>query len=249
MAARTAYVLAGLLLVGVFGAAFVSRSESREDFIIRQQAGDIVVDGPELNFDFDGPDVDGPDVNGPNIDGPELTFWDVLYNLFLVALVIAMVVGLILVVKRFGPGSGDEDVDDRTTRLDSNRHDYGRVEGEEGWAAFERFCYQLLQDPDPSRAVRIVMRYAEAGLGRLDQRIADETPNEWLRRTRSNQHDLAHHLAPIISSYNSVRFGGNGASPAERDQAVNALRTLARAACDRPPEAPDIVGATGGNTR
>ncbi|MFW2383435.1 MAG: DUF4129 domain-containing protein [Acidimicrobiales bacterium] len=248
MTARTAYTLAAVLLLGVLAAAFVSRNESRDDFIIRQQVGDFEIDAPDLNPpDLNGPDIDGPDFRGPNIDGPSLTWLDVAYTLLLVLSVIALVIGVILVVRRFGPGRADDGVDARTIRLSGLGHTDTPVGGEEGWAAFERFCYALLQDPDPSRAVRVVMRYAEAGLGRLTSRIADETPNEWLRRVRQEHPDLAVDLGPIITSYQSVRFGDNGASPAERDGAVNALRTLARRACGTiPPASPDPAGAGSG---
>jgi len=248
MTARTAYTLVAVLLLGVSAAAFVSRNESRNDFIIRQQVGDFEIDAPDLNPpDLNGPDIDGPDFQGPNINGPSLSWLDVAYTLLLVLSVIALIVGVILVVRRFGPGRADDGVDARTIRLTDVGHPDTSIAGEEGWAAFERFCYALLQDPDPSRAVRVVMRYAEAGLGRLDSRIADETPNEWLRRVRRKHPDLALDLGPIISSYQSVRFGDNGVSPAERDGAVNALRSLARCACGSiPPASPDPAVATPG---
>ncbi|MGI9609059.1 MAG: DUF4129 domain-containing protein [Acidimicrobiia bacterium] len=248
MTARTAYALAAVLVLGVSAAAFVSRNESRNDFIIRQQVGNFEVDAPELNPpDLNGPDIDGPDFQGPNINGPSLSWLDVAYTLLLVLSVIALIIGVILVIRRFGPGRADDGVDTRTIRLAGLGHSDSHVAGEEGWAAFERFCYALLQDPEPSRAVRVAMRYAEAGLGRLDSRIADETPNEWLRKVREVQPDLSVDLAPIISSYQSVRFGDNGVSPAERDAAVNSLRRLARNACGAiPPASPDPASATPG---
>ena len=247
MTAATAYALVGLLLAGVLAAAFVSRNESRQDFILRQQVGDFEFDGPQLNPpEVDGPEIDGPDVNGPDVAAPDFSWVDVAYYLMLVICVVALIAGLIAVLQRFGPGAPD-DVAARTSRL-GPRHNDPAAEGEHGWAAFERFCYTLLQDPDPSRAVRVAMRYAEAGFGRLQPRIADETPSEWLRRVRADQPQLAPLLGPIVASYQAVRFAGSGASPAERDGAVNGLRQLARAACgDRPPEAPDLMPAVPGS--
>ena len=248
MTARTAYSLAVLLLFGVLAAAFVSRNESRNDFIIRQQVGDFDIDGPELNPpNFDGPEVNGPEIQGPNVNGPSVEWFDIFYTILLTLSIIALIAGLILIVRRFGPGSSGDDVDARTTRIAGPRHDSARSGGEEGWAAFERFCYALLRDPDPSRAVRVVMRYAESGMGRLASRLADETSNEWLRRIRASDSDLAGDLGAIVTNYQSVRFGGSGASPAERDEAVNALRRLARAACGTaPPATPDQTTASGG---
>ncbi len=250
MTARTAYTLAALLLAGVFAAAFVSRHESRNDFIIRQQVGDFDIDAPDLNPpDFNRPDIDGPEIDGPNLAAPNLSWVDVAYTLLLVLLAITLITGFIMILRRFSPGGPDDGVLARTTRLQSETYDQSHIEGEEGWAAFERFCYTLLQDPDTGRAVRVTMRYAEAGLGRLEPRMADETPNEWLRRTRVHQPDLAIELEPVVSSYQSVRFGGAGASPAERDRAVDSLRRLARAACGTsPPGRPAPVGtALGGS--
>lgn len=248
MTARTAYSLALLVLVGVLAAAFVSRNESRNDFIIRQQVGDFDIDGPELNPpDFDGPEVNGPEIQGPNVNGPSVEWFDIFYTVLLALSIIALITGLILIAKRFGPGRSGDDVDARTTPMSGSGHDSPRSEGDAGWAAFERFCHALLRDPDPSRAVRVVMRYAEAGLGRLASRMADETPNEWLRRIRASDSDLARDLGAIVSNYQSVRFGGSGASPAERDEVVNALRRLARAACGTaPPATPDQTTASGG---
>lgn len=237
MAARTSYALAGTLLFGVFAAAIVSRNESREDFIIRQRVGDFDINGPRLNApDIDGPDINGPDIDGPNIDAPPFDFGDLLLLGVTLILIVLLIVGLVMLLKRFGPGAPDA-VESRTSRIDEQRSTTGEF-GDAGWAAFERFCYELLRDPDPSRAVRVTMRYAEGGMGRLEARIADETPNEWLRRIRASSPDLAHHLEPITSSYSSVRFGDLGASPAERDTAVNALRLMARAACGA--NAPDL---------
>ncbi len=231
--------------MGVGAAAFVSRNESREDFIIRQRVGEFDINGPRLNApDIDGPNIDGPDVDGPNINAPSFDFGDFLILGLTILLIVLLIVGLVLVLKRFGPGAPDE-VEGRTSRIDTGISSSGAY-GEAGWAAFERFCYELLQDPDPSRAVRVVMRYAEGGMGRLEPRIADETPNEWLRRVGAEHENLAHHLRPITGSYNSVRFGDYGASPAERDDAVNALRLMARAACgSSAPETPNAPTAAG----
>jgi hypothetical protein len=250
MSARTGYSLALMLLLAVLAAAFVSRNESRNDFIIRQQAGGFDIDAPDFKPpDLDGPDIDGPDIQGPTINGPSLTWFDVFYTAVLALSIIVLIVGLIMIVKRFGPGGSDDHVDARTSRLAGRDSEGSDPEGEQGWAGFERFCYALLQDPDPSRAVRMVMRYAETGLGRLEARLADETPNEWLRRVRTSNPDLAVDLGPIISSYQSVRFGGSGASPAERDGAVNGLRRVARAACGTaPPSTPNPAAASGGPT-
>ncbi len=250
MTARTAYTLSASLLAGVFAAAFVSRNESRSDFIIRQRVGEFEIDAPRLNPpNFDGPNINGPDISGPDINGPSLTWIDVAYTVMLVLLVIALIAGLILIIKRFGPGGSDDGVDTRTTALGEAGHGYPGPNEEDGWAAFERFCYALLQDPDTGRAVRVVMRYAETGLGRLEPRMADETPNEWLRRTRAYEPDLALELSSIISSYQSVRFGGTNPSPVERDDSVSSLRRLARAACGTsPPATPDPAGSTLGGS-
>ena len=246
MAARTSYLMAGTLLAGVCAAAFVSRNESREDFIIRQRVGDFDINGPRLNApDFNGPDIDGPEIDGPNIDPPAFDFGEFIVLGLTLLLIVLLIVGLVLVLRRFGPGAPDA-VEERTSRFEERVDSTGSY-GEAGWAAFERFCYELLQDPDPSRAVRVIMRYAEGGMGRLEPRIADETPNEWLRRTQTDHTDLGHHLGQITSSYNSVRFGDLGASPAERDTAVNALRLMARAACGASaPEAPTASSSSGG---
>ncbi len=241
MAARTSYAIAGSLVIGVLAAAAVSRNESREDFIIRQRVGDFDIDGPRINApDINGPDLDGPDFDGPNIDAPTFNFEDFLILGATLLLMVLLIVGLVMLLKRFGPGAPDA-VEGRTSRIEGEQLTSGEY-GDAGWAAFERFCYELMQDPDPSRAVRVTMRYAEGGMGRLEPRVADETPNEWLRRVRADHSDLGHHLAPITSSYSSVRFGDLGASPAERDAAVNALRLMARAACGS--SAPDIPGTS-----
>jgi hypothetical protein len=250
MTARTAYTLAALLLASVFATAFVSRHESRNDFIIRQQVGEFDIDAPDLRPpDIEGPDIDGPEIDGPNLTAPNLSWIDLAYTVILVLLVITLITTVILIAKRFGPGGYGDGAISRTTRLGRDDYDTSHTEGEEGWAAFERFCYALFQDPDTGRAVRVAMRYAEAGLGRLESRMADETPNEWLRRTRVHSHDLALELEPIVSSYQSVRFGGVGASPAERDNAVNSLRRLARLACGTsPPASPAPAGTTLGGS-
>ena len=234
MAQRTAYIIAGVVLALVTLSAFVSRSESREDFIIRMEAGDFQFNAPSFNP----PGFNGPNINGPNIHAPEITFLDVLWNLFLFLLAIGLLVGLIMVIRRYGPGSSGDEIDTRTTRLEQNpNNDHYAPTGEHGWAAFEQFCYQLMQDPDPSRAIRVAMRYAEAGFGRLDPRIADETPNEWHRRIAVASADLGADLRVITQSYNGVRFGDATARSIERDDAVNALRRLARSACgDTPPD-------------
>ncbi|NNF54507.1 MAG: DUF4129 domain-containing protein [Acidimicrobiales bacterium] len=244
MAQRTAYLIAAIVLALVTLSAFVSRNESREDFIIRMEAGDFRFNAPSFNP----PDINGPNINGPNINAPEITFFDVLWNLFLIILAIGLIVGLIMVIRRYGPGSGGDEVDTRTTRLEPNANDdHYALSGEHGWAAFEHFCYQLMQDPDPGRAIRVAMRYAEAGFGRLEPRIADETPNEWHRRIAATNADLGPDLRVITQSYNSVRFGDATVRSMERDDAVTALRLLARSACGKtPPDAPNAAAAASG---
>ncbi len=249
MAQRTAYIIAGIILALVTLSAFVSRNESREDFIIRMEAGDFQFNAPSFNPpDFNGPDINGPNINGPNINAPEITFIDVLWNLFLFLLAIGLVVGLIMVIRRYGPGSGSDEIDTRTTRMEHNpNNDHYSPTGEHGWAAFEQFCYQLMQDPDPGRAIRVAMRYAEAGFGGLDPRIADETPNEWHRRIAAANADLGPDLRVITQSYNGVRFGDATARSIERDDAVNALRRLARSACgETPPDTHDTAASASG---
>ncbi len=249
MAQRTAYAIAGIVLALLTLSAFVSRSESREDFIVRMEAGDFRFNAPNFNPpDFNGPNINGPNINGPNINAPEITFVDVLWNLFLILLAIGLVVGLIMVIRRYGPGSGGDEIDTRTTRLEHNPdNDHYAPTGEHGWAAFEQFCYQLMQDPDPGRAIRVSMRYAEAGFGRLDSRIADETPNEWHRRIAAASADLGPDLRVITQSYNGVRFGDAAARSMERDDAVNALRRLARSACgETPPDTPTAAASASG---
>ncbi len=244
LAQRTAYIMAGLTLALVSLAAFVSRSESREDFIIRMEAGDFQFNAPDINPpNFNGPDVNGPDIQGPNINAPDITFWDVLWDLFLIALSIGLIVALVMAVRRYGPGSSSDGADERTTRLQRNQPRGSNGDGDRGWGAFEQFCYALLKDPDPSRAIRVAMRYAEGGFGRLDPRRTDQTPNEWMRRVGEGQADLGPDLRILTQSYNSVRFADATARARERDDAVDALRRLARSACGRDaPSAPAAAG-------
>jgi hypothetical protein len=247
MTARTAYSLAVLLLLLVGTAAYASRHESRQDFIIRSEVGGFTFDGPNLaNPRIDVPEVDGPDINGPEVDPPPLDWLDVLYTVGLIVVLLAGIAALVLIARRFGPNSSTDDHAERTSSLESGHTTHPIPTGDGGWAAFERFCYELLRDGDPSRAIRVAMRYAESGMGRLPARLADETTNEWLRRVESVHNDLAAPLRRMATSYRGIRFGGSDATPAERDDSVEALRVLARAACGTtPPDAPSEL-STGG---
>ncbi len=247
MAARTGYALAGLVLLLVGTAAFVSRNESRQDFIIRNEVGGFTFEGPSLETpSITGPDIDGPQLDGPEVNPPPLDWLDVFYTVGLVVLMLAGILALVLIARRFGPGGSTDRHAERTSSLEPG-HDINPIPlGDEGWSAFERFCYELLRDPEPQRAIRVAMSYAEAGLGRLPARLADETTNEWLRRVERIQNDLAAPLRRIATSYSGIRFGGSDATPAERDSSVEALRMLARAACGTtPPDTPSAVANRG----
>ncbi len=224
----------------------MSRNESRQDFIIRNEVGGFTFDGPSLEApSITGPAIDGPELDGPDVNPPPLDWLDVLFAVGLVVLLMTGILALVLIARRFGPGGSTDQHAERTSSLEPGLDVAPIAPGDEGWAAFDRFCYELLRDPEPQRAIRVAMRYAESGLGRLPARPADETTNEWLRRVERVQNDLAPPLRRIATSYSGIRFAGSNATPAERDNSVEALRLLARAACGRtPPDAPSTV-ATG----
>lgn len=241
MSRQSALVLSGFLVGLVLVAALVSNSESRSDFLIRLQVGEIAVDGPELDPPVvDGPRIDGPQVDVPEVGGPSLDLLDVLVTIALLLAAGAAAVAIVMVIRRFGPGAAAPADGGRTTVIDAGEDRAGRFPiGEAGWAAFEQFLHALLSDPDPARAIRVAMRYAEGGFGRLDPRQADETPLEWLSRVTVDHEDFEPTLHALISAYSAVRFGDRSAAPAERDLAVAALRALTRMACGRtPPDRP-----------
>lgn len=243
MPKRTA-VLVSVLILGLVGlSAFASSSESREDFLIRQQVAGLQVDGPDVNGpDLVPPDLDPPDVEGPNIDVPTLDLLDVLVMAGLAIFAGLVLLALLTLVRRRLTGRHR-----RTTSATAMQPDPDPLShpsaGDPGWAAFERFLYELLRDPDSARAIRVAMRYAEGGIGRVGPRQADETPNEWVRRTSASQPDLLSPLTELVSPYSRVRFAGRSATPADRDASVNALRTLARKACTGAPPAPPSTAA------
>lgn len=241
MSRQSALVLSGFVLGLVLVAALVSNSESRSDFLIRLEVGEIAVDGPELDPPVvDGPRIEGPQVDVPEVGGPSLDVLDVLVTIGLLLAAAAAVIAVVMVIRRFGPGGAATADGGRTTVLDTDEGRAGPFpNGEAGWAAFEQFLHVLLRDPDPARAIRIAMRYAESGFGRLDARQADETPLEWLSRVAVEHEDLEPTLNSLISAYSAVRFGGRSAAPAERDRAVASLRALARTASGpTPPDHP-----------
>ena len=111
------------------------------------------------------------------------------------------------------------------------------VPGMTAWEAFEAFLAELAADPDPTHAIRLAFAYAEQGMGGLPSRESDETPYEWLTRTRSASPELASALSPLVDRYSDIRFGSHVATGAERDQALVELRALVSLAMSPAPAA------------
>lgn len=242
MSTRTATALCILILALVGVSAFVSNSESREDFLIRLQVEELAVDGPDLRGpDVVPPELDPPRVDGPDLDAPALDLLEILVVLGLAVVAVLVLVALVTFLRRL-MASRRGRTRTRTTIETQAPPITPATAGDPGWAAFERFLYELLRDVDPARAIRVAMRYTEAGLGRMEPRNAGETPNEWLRRITAAHPDLLAALTTMVSSYNLVRFAAHQATPADRDTMVHALRTLARSACNQaPPQPPSVL--------
>ncbi len=99
------------------------------------------------------------------------------------------------------------------------------------WGDFEAYLAELAAEPDPSQAILLVFAYAEAGVGVVPTRISDETPYEWLRRTRAIDASVGELLVPLVERYVAIRFGGHVAEDAERHRAIADLRVLTYTAC------------------
>lgn len=109
------------------------------------------------------------------------------------------------------------------------------VPGMSAWEAFEAFLAELAADPDPTHAIRLAFAYAEQGMGDLPARDSDETPYEWLSRTRDSRPEVASLLSPLVDRYSDIRFGNHVATGAERDQALGELRALVSQAMRQSP--------------
>ena len=99
------------------------------------------------------------------------------------------------------------------------------------WGDFEAYLAELAAEPDPSQAILLAFAYAEAGVGVVPTRISDETPYEWLRRTRAIDGSAGDLLVPLVERYVAIRFGGHVAEDAERHRAIADLRALTYTAC------------------
>lgn len=100
------------------------------------------------------------------------------------------------------------------------------------WAAFEEYLDELRREPDPSQAILMAFSYVEAGVSTVPARISDETPYEWFRRVQTVDAATAPLIQPLLERYVAIRFGGHVAEDAERQRAVNDLRTVVYTACD-----------------
>ena len=99
------------------------------------------------------------------------------------------------------------------------------------WAAFESYLDELAAEPDPSHAVLQAFAYAEAGVGTVPARAADETPYEWHRRVVAIDSEAASLLQPLLERYVAIRFGGHIAEDPERRRAIVDLRAFTYTAC------------------
>ncbi len=103
--------------------------------------------------------------------------------------------------------------------------------GRSPWEAFEAYLSELSANPDPTQAIRLAYAYAEQGVGRLPPRDREQTPHEWVQSIAPNDPEVANLLWPLTERYAATRFAGHSATSAERDGAVNELRTLVHQAC------------------
>ncbi len=99
------------------------------------------------------------------------------------------------------------------------------------WEAFEAYLSELAANPDPTQAIRLAYAYAEQGVGRLPARHGDQTPHEWHRSITPTDPEIAQALWPLTERYAATRFADHAATPAERDAALNELRSLVHMAC------------------
>ncbi len=103
--------------------------------------------------------------------------------------------------------------------------------GKDAWSEFDAYLAHLSSHPDPTTAIRLAHGYVEQGVGTLRPRPRTSTPFEWHATVARNDPALASELWPLTERYARIRFGGYTASSADRDQAVDTLRSLARSAC------------------
>lgn len=96
---------------------------------------------------------------------------------------------------------------------------------------FEAYLAELAAHPDPTQAIRHAYAYAEQGMGRLQAREPEQTPQEWHRSVEQTDPETAALLWPLTERYSAIRFGNATASDAERHAALQELRMLVHGAC------------------
>lgn len=99
------------------------------------------------------------------------------------------------------------------------------------WELFEAYLSELAANPDPTQAIRLAYGYAEQGMGRLQPRDPEQTPQEWYRTVAMSEPEVARLLWPLTERYSAIRFGNHVATDAERHAALNELRAIVHNAC------------------
>ncbi len=99
------------------------------------------------------------------------------------------------------------------------------------WEMFEAYLSELAAHPDPTQAIRHAYAYAEQGMGRLQPRDPEQTPQEWYQTVAAADPEVARLLWPLTERYSAIRFGNHVASDAERHAALQELRMIVHGAC------------------
>lgn len=91
---------------------------------------------------------------------------------------------------------------------------------------FADLIERLATDPDPTRAIRVGFDAAQAGLGGIPTRSADETPFEWHARVAKVRPEVAGPVQILCDLFARARFAPGEATEQDRQATIEQLETI-----------------------